>query len=507
MSRVNVGTAAALGLGCLILLAAPQPLAHADPAQPTAAPLPLALAACLKRTLDHNLGLQELRLQRRRAGLAQDWERRIYFPTFYVEAGWVDSQAPALSTYQGVDEVNERSVAYDAGVAVRTPIGSELGVSLSNTRRSTNDLSAVYDPEHHNVVALHLTQPLLQGFGLTVTTADLQLARLEYQAAVQRFRLRLDALLAAVERSYWALYLAHQDLSIKTRSVERARQQYEQTRTNIERGLLAEPEILVVEENLVRFEGQRRQAEQRVVAAGAALWQLVQSSEEAKGPAPRLAPTDAPPAPPGQLPTGPVAIDTLRTTSPELLIAGLAVLSAELGAAKARDGERPRLDLVAAVELEGTETGLSDSLGQVSGADNRELSVGLRLQWPVFNWFHAPLAELAAADVASAKAAAQRVEQELVGRVRVAHAELSNASDQLGYARRIRELAERKLAAEQEKYSRGLSTLTDLVLFQRELDVAEIDEQEATVAVALRTLELAQLQGKVSERAGIVVQP
>jgi len=469
--------------------------------------LPLPLAACFRRTLDNNLGLQELRLQRERATLAHQWERRIYFPSFYVEAGWVDSRAPALSTYQGVDDVNERSLAYDAGLAVQTPIGSQLGLSLSNTRRATNDLSAVYDPEHHNVVALHLTQPLLRGFGLGVTTADLRLSRLELEAAVQRFRLRLDELLGQVERAYWGLYLAEQDLAIKTRSLKRARVQYEQTRTNIERGLLAEPEILVVEENLVRFQRQRRQAEQQVHVSRAALWLLVQSGSEAAGALPALSTTEAPPPPPDQLPSLERALAGLRASSPYLRLAALAVQSAAVEQLKAADSEQPQLDLVAAAELEGTETSLDGSLGQVGEADNRELSVGLRLQWPVFSWFHKPLAEMAAASRASAEAAAERAERELVGQVRVAHAALLNARDQLVFAARIRALAERKLAAEQDKYARGLSTLTDLVLFQRELDVAESGAQQARVNVALGLLRLHRLQGRVAERAGIVVQP
>ena len=66
-------------------------------------------------------------------------------------------------------------------------------------------------------------------------------------------------------------------------------------------------------------------------------------------------------------------------------------------------------------------------------------------------------------------------------------------------------LAMDKLEVEQEKYKSGLSTLANVVLFQRDLDSARQGLQTARYDVILATARHHQLQGTLAASAGVEV--
>jgi outer membrane protein TolC len=73
-------------------------------------------------------------------------------------------------------------------------------------------------------------------------------------------------------------------------------------------------------------------------------------------------------------------------------------------------------------------------------------------------------------------------------------------------AQKLVELAENKLETERDKYKSGLSTLIDVVRFQRDLDGALISVQRARVDVLLLQSEIAQLEGNLYNRAGLTLE-
>ena len=68
------------------------------------------------------------------------------------------------------------------------------------------------------------------------------------------------------------------------------------------------------------------------------------------------------------------------------------------------------------------------------------------------------------------------------------------------------ELSELKLETEREKYRSGLSTLVNLVQFQRELDNARIARQRALLDLVILRTRIANTSGLLYEQAGLEVR-
>ena len=100
----------------------------------------------------------------------------------------------------------------------------------------------------------------------------------------------------------------------------------------------------------------------------------------------------------------------------------------------------------------------------------------------------------------------QQAELDLDFQVRELLTQLDARISTLELAQRRIELAENKLSTEQDKYERGLSTLTDLVRFQRDVDTAQSSERRARVDVQTLRARLASAQGTLYSELGVEVR-
>jgi outer membrane protein TolC len=78
--------------------------------------------------------------------------------------------------------------------------------------------------------------------------------------------------------------------------------------------------------------------------------------------------------------------------------------------------------------------------------------------------------------------------------------------ERLALATRRVGLALSKLDNEQEKYKSGISTLPNVVLFQRDLDSARIAERRAQADLAALASRMFALRGELPARAGLEVR-
>ncbi len=113
-------------------------------------------------------------------------------------------------------QVNEQW-RFETGVRQRLTSGGEVFVTtdLSRFDNRTPGLALVPDPSYTAAVRLGITQPLLRGFGTSVNTASIRLARNAERGSIQQLRLDLLNLLEATEAAYWSLVFAWQDLAIQ----------------------------------------------------------------------------------------------------------------------------------------------------------------------------------------------------------------------------------------------------------------------------------------------------
>jgi outer membrane protein TolC len=113
----------------------------------------------------------------------------------------------------------DASEQYRFETGIRQPLtsGGEISLSTDLTRFQNNAPGIAFfpDPAYQSALRLGITQPLLRGFGTSVNTASIRLARNLERRSIQQLHADLLVLLDDTEAAYWDLVLSWQTLSIQ----------------------------------------------------------------------------------------------------------------------------------------------------------------------------------------------------------------------------------------------------------------------------------------------------
>ena len=441
--------------------------------------------------MEHNLVMLIARAQAEAGERSDEIAFDAFVPRLVVDALWRDDVSLV------VDGERDRSALYGAQLDWQLPRGTALFARLGAVEFLSGQS---FVPAPTNSAQIGLRQPLLQGFGQDANLIE----RAEYEVALQRalFAGQANAFLFDVERAYWALVLAQNDLDIKQRSYERALSQYNDTSENIRRGLLAEGEIFIVEENLVFFEQQQIRSEESLRLAQNELARLTRRPPEVL----IVATEDLADRSFELPPEYDVALKTALERNFDVRAAALRRAQREETLEFERNRYRPRFDVSAAATLNGIDPSRLVAWQQVATAQNPGWLVGFDFIIPLDR--RPDRAEVEVAEILTARAEAEEeLERDGVRYgLQEALTRWQRRLDVLALGERRVALALGKLEIEQEKYQSGLSTLANVVLFQRDLDSARLSLQVARQDVALAAARVYQIQGVLIERAGVELE-
>ncbi len=143
----------------------------------------------------------------------------VFFADFGFE--WIDEPAivPVLSggpAFGNTATVQE-TFRYETGLRKRLTSGAEFTLSTGTDRFADNSPGTVTflpDPAYTAAINLGIAQPLLRGFGTSVNTATIRLARNTERRSIQRLHGELLALLDGTEAASWDLVFSWDDLEI-----------------------------------------------------------------------------------------------------------------------------------------------------------------------------------------------------------------------------------------------------------------------------------------------------
>lgn len=182
-------------------------------------------------------------------------------------------------------------------------------------------------------------------------------------------------------------------------------------------------------------------------------------------------------------------------TNPELKAEKLTLDRRKATEAFADNQLLPELDISLSLLLAAADDDFGNAWSQLSSASRPEARVGLYFETPLD---YGPRL----ANVEAAEAERQRqhynfleTEQRVRYEVENLHTELSASAQRLELAVRRLDLAQLKLDAEVEKYQAGLTTLTDVVRFQRDWDSASIAVRQLQTERMRLRVRLLQSQG------------
>ncbi len=365
---------------------------------------------------------------------------------------------------------------------------------------------------------LYLQHSLLRGFGVAVNSRFIHVAKNNAVAADFTFRSQLLNLVASVLNLYWDLVSDNDDVKAKQRALDVAQKSLDDTKQQIQLGVLARVEVYRVESEVATRKREliisQATVEQQELSLKSAI-----SRDGVADPlldVAEIVPLDSIQIPASDdLPPLRELVARALAKRPDFAVTRLNEQSAEISALGTANGLLPNLQVAAATwnsGLAGSSNpgsgllpspqfvgGLGTAFGQIlrrdyaneAGGGQISLSVHNRVAQGDYGIDQLTLRQTQLADHRDQNQLAVDISNQMVG-LRQARARYSAAMD-------TRTLQEQLLEKEQQHFNLGGSTLNDLITAQRALADAQTAEVAALAAYSRARVGLDQVLGETLE--------
>jgi len=487
--------------------------------------LSLSLDEAILRALKGNLAIQVAEFSPAASELSIQAAREKYYPTFAFS---YSNRHTERVSYSFLDVAGATSITktgnFQGNVNQTIPLGGRITVAMSNGLTDTNQKGNTINPQYNTQLSFSVSQPLLRDFGMKWTNRTITIARNNYDVSGLNFAKTVQDTVYSVEQTYWSLVYAVENLKVQETSLQLARDFLAKNQRSVEIGTLAPIDVLSAEAEVASREASILSAQSQVRNYEDQLRNLMNLSAEEEEGFTAVVPTDKP-----KFEERPVDFDLALSVALEkrtdLRISKINLKTDELNLGYAKNQLLPNLSLSAGYQspgLSGTQI-LYDGnplfgtvIGTIPGGFTEAYKDTFRFKYP--NWnislsLDIPLSNfLSKAAYAQSKIAYDQALLELENQQKTAVLEIRNAVRQLQtnfklvQANKVaRELAEKKLAAEEEKLRVGQSTNYIVLQNQRDLTSSRVAELNAIINYNIAQAGLERAMGTLLETRNIKI--
>ena len=467
--------------------------------------LSLSLEDAIAQTLQHNLGvaIQVLNPQLSETSVASAQEK--FLPTFSLGASHQYTNSPSYSFLESSGSVVNKTDNYTFRGSESLPFGGTLSLSATAYKTNSSALYQSVNPRFGTTLAFNFTQPLLRNFGYDISRYNILVAKGNLTASDDQLKQSIADTIYSVESAYWSLVYTIDNLRVRQQSVQLAKDLLDKNQRSVEIGTLAPMEILSAQAEVATREADLIQAETQVKNAEDQLKVLLNLPEDEARAIESVKPLDAPPSEERKVDLDD-ALATALQLRPDLAATKIGVDIQALAVRYQRNQVLPDLNLSASFSgsgLSGTQLIYQDDnpltgivIATIPGGVSGALKDSLRFKYP--NWslgltLNIPIANIVSqANYLQAKVglrqqmlAFENQKQQLYLEIKNAVRAVESNFKRINAYRVARELAEQKLAAEEEKLSLGQSTNYVVLTYQRDLADARVSELNAIVAYSV----------------------
>ncbi len=428
-------------------------------------------------------------------------ERAVFDPVLFADAEYNQEsrQQTDRATRQNF-AVNGFSSTLSAGVQQSLPTGTDIELSLSQTRSDSDRTLRQYGTR----AGITITQALLRGANIEANLALVRQAEVDTLLSVYELHGYTETLVADIESTYWDYVLARRRIEIFNKALEVAQQQLSETRRRIKVGQLAETEEAAARAEVALRKQDLIDARSELDKTRLQLLRLINPvTNEGNNPWQQGVNAISDPAI-NQVPLDDVE-DRLALglrMRPEMNQARLDIERGRLEVVKTKNGLLPQLDVFLTLGKSSFSDSFSQSVDDFDGP-SFDAGAGIRFEFPVRNRAAQARYKSALATRDQSRLSLQNLAQLVALDIRTAYIEVQRTWDQIEASRATRESQEAVLKVEQARFRVGNSTSFDVALAQRDLIESQINEIEAIVAYRKALIELYRLEGSLLERRGV----
>ena len=464
----------------------------------TADTLALRLQESVLIALENNPTVTIQRLSPEIAETYSRGERAVFDPSLSLTASRSETkQQRFLGSRPDPFEMTSERRQYDLSVTEKLPTGTEISAEVS----ITGSISSIYTDQYTGTIGLTVTQSLLRGFGIGNNLANLRKTRIDVDISLLELEAMAEQVVADVEKAYWDLFLAKEEMHIQRRSLELAEKQLSESRERVAVGRLPELELAAVHAEVATRRESMIDAQSRYEQARLHFLFLLNLPQEHNWDIIPL-PQDQPFVP----------VDTLDTVQnhehlglkyrADLQQAQLQLKRNEVDLAQTRNGLLPLLDVFITLGRTTYAQSFGESIPDLE-SPFYDISAGVTFEFPLPNRQARAQHERSQYTQDQLELALSNMEQLIRRDVRSAYIEVVRSRQQIEATLVARDLQEKKLLAEQEKFRVGKSTNFLVLQAQRDFVASQLNEARAKVAYLNALVDLYMQEGTLLERRGI----
>jgi outer membrane protein len=468
------------------------------PAQPNRPVREIRLADVVQLALEKNLDISVERLNPQAVDLQIAGLKNTYLPTLTTSIGQRDNFQLPRDQLQGGDRVSVGTTTYNGGLTQQLPwYGGNFSVAFNNNKQDSSSRFVTFNPTFTTSLTASYTQPLLRGLFIDQTRQQIAITQINREIAEETLRATVTQTLANVRNAYWDLVFARSAVDVAQRALQLADKLVEDNRARVEVGTLAPLDIVQAEAEAATRRQALAVAEATLQTAELALKRYIVSGTEDPLWRQELQPIDLPSLEPAPTDVEGAVRKALERRT-DLMNARKNLQSSDISLRFFRNQTLPDVDLVASYGSQGiggtsirrAGLGSDQILETIPGGYNDALRLLWNRDYPSWNVQFNVSYNLfgSQADAQFARARVQRNQSqarlralELQVATEVTNAALNVQSNlkRVEAAVAARELAEKRLEAEQSKFEVGMTTNFFVVQAQRDLRDAQNAELRA----------------------------
>lgn len=479
--------------------AAPALDARAEPIAPAtsaAEAVKLTRDGALATALQHNIGIEVAKFGPRIGETYEPEARAAFDPTLAATLSY--GHAATASTTAGVLGVLKTN-STDSSMTLNEvlPTGTRLfltgDMALSDTNANTD--------RHQGDASIGIEQPLLKGAGMATNLVALRQARNKAAKSEHVFRASIISLVSNVENGYWELSLAEEILSIRQFALKLAEEQFQRAESLLAVGKAIEGDVASARAERASRQAALTDAEASIRTKTLALVRLLNPGGEQAW---NLAfdTVDAPEA--LKVDISPDESEKLAVAyRPELAQSRLEAANADLDVVSAKNDRLPTVNLVGQYGRISTGTGPGDAINHFGDTPYHSYEIGLSVETPILNRAENARYRRSMLTAEQASRSVANVEQGIAAEVRQAAVEVERQWNNIPATQEAVRSRDEELRVAQGRYGSGQTTELDLMIAQRDLIEARIEEVQARVAYIEALTGLFAAEGTLLERRGI----
>jgi len=503
------------------------------------APLqPTTLSECITLALQNNTDLQVQRLAPVAATAGVRSARSVFDPALFANITRDRSTSPGTTfltagsgtfTSATAPTLFNQDFTANAGLRKLLLSGGQLSLAFNNTRNVANaSIANTLVPQYSTGLGLSLNQPLLRNFGWKYSLLLVEIAQNTEQEAYHQYAAGIATLVTLVERTYWALVLATDNVRVQEQGLDLANELLRQNEGRFNVGALPHTAVLEAKVNVANREALLIQARNSLDVARDTLRALINAPDASRTALIMVDPQDKPAV-------EPYVIDLDRSLHaaleqrPELRAAKLDIEGKGLQRKTAENQLLPQANLVAGVGVNGLAGGrpfstfpgpeptpiqapaslgggYSHSLDLMTDGRYYNYSVGATIDIPIDN--AAAKANYAQANIAltQSKLSMQKLQEQVTLEITTAVSNLQSDLKSIEATRIARELAEENVRDQKARYDVGLATTKDLLDYADRLTRAQFAEIEALTRYNSDLAEMRRVDGTLLSARNILLE-